>query len=170
MIWGLLPVFLLALHYDTDNIALIAGIYPSVWGIAQLFTGKMSDHYSKKKMLFWGMMLQGLAIIFIPSTTDFHFLCALSATLGLGTALVYPTFLSSIAQVSRPEQRAETIGAFRLWRDLGYAFGAIASGILADVFGINVAIYFIGILTVLSSITIGIRMPKDLNLRSMKTN
>lgn len=170
MIWGLLPVFLLALHYDTDNIALIAGIYPSVWGIAQLFTGKMSDHYSKKKMLFGGMMLQGLAIIFIPSTTDFHILCALSATLGLGTALVYPTFLSSIAQVSRPEQRAETIGTFRLWRDLGYAFGAIASGILADVFGINVAIYFIGILTVLSSITIGIRMPKDVNLKSMKTN
>lgn len=170
MIWGLLPVFLLALHYDTENIAIIAGIYPSVWGIGQLFTGKMSDHYSKKSLLFWGMLMQGFAILFIPTSSDFILLCVLSATLGLGTALVYPTFLNSIATVSRPEQRAETIGTFRLWRDLGYAFGAIASGVLADAFGIDIAIYFIGILTLISSVIIGFRMPKDLKIGPSSTN
>ena len=164
MIWGLLPVMLITLHFDDKNIGIITAIYPTVWGLGQLFTGKMSDHYSKKSMLFWGMLMQGLAILLIPLTNDFYVLALLSTILGLGTALVYPTFLSTIAQATRPAQRAESIGTFRLWRDLGYAVGAILSGVLADYFGINYAIYFIGGLTVFSALVIGFRMPTDKGL------
>ncbi|MBK8622273.1 MAG: MFS transporter [Saprospiraceae bacterium] len=164
MIWGLLPVMLITLHFDDKNIGIITAIYPTVWGLGQLFTGKMSDHYSKKSMLFWGMLMQGLAILLIPLTNDFYVLALLSTILGFGTALVYPTFLSTIAQATRPAQRAESIGTFRLWRDLGYAVGAILSGVLADYFGIDYAIYFIGGLTVLSALVIGFRMPADKGL------
>lgn len=159
MIWGLLPIILLSFDYSTDNIGIIAAIYPTVWGIGQLFTGKMSDVYSKKAMLFWGMLMQGIAILAIPSTSSFFLLAALSAILGLGTALVYPTFLSTIAQVTSPNQRAESIGTFRLWRDLGYAVGAIISGITADVFGVTYAILLIGFITIISSVIIKVRMP-----------
>jgi MFS family permease len=163
MIWGLLPILLFSLHYNTENIGIISAIYPTVWGIGQLFTGKMSDLYSKKRMLFWGMLLQGLAILALPFTESFIALSVLAGTLGLGTALVYPTFLSTIAQATSPAQRAESIGTFRFWRDLGYAFGAIISGITADLFGINNAIYLIGVLTILSAIVIQVRMPLHLN-------
>ena len=161
MIWGLLPIVLLSLNYDSQNIGIITAIYPTVWGFGQLITGKMSDVYSKKKMLFWGMLLQGIAILFIPLASSFYQLAAISAFLGLGTALVYPTFLSAIAQATTPNQRAESIGTFRLWRDLGYAIGAIISGITADLFGINYAIILIGVITIVSSLIIEIRMPKD---------
>lgn len=161
MIWGLLPIVLLSLNYDSQNIGIITAIYPTVWGFGQLITGKMSDVYSKKKMLFWGMLLQGIAILFIPFAAAFYQLAAISAFLGLGTALVYPTFLSAIAQATTPHQRAESIGTFRLWRDLGYAIGAIISGITADLFGINYAIILIGVITIVSSLIIEIRMPKD---------
>ena len=161
MIWGLLPIVLLSLNYDSQNIGIITAIYPTVWGFGQLITGKMSDVYSKKKMLFWGMLLQGIAILFIPLASAFYQLAAISAFLGLGTALVYPTFLSAIAQATTPNQRAESIGTFRLWRDLGYAIGAIISGITADLFGINYAIILIGVITIVSSLIIEIRMPKD---------
>ena len=160
MIWGLLPMVLLSLNYSTENIGIIAAIYPTVWGLGQLFTGKMADHYSKKVMLFWGMLLQGIAIIFIPYSTTFFELATISTILGLGTAIVYPTFLAAIADATTPNQRAESIGSFRLWRDLGYAIGAIISGITADVFGIEYAILLIGGLTVLSSLVIKIRMPE----------
>ena len=96
MIWGLLPIILVNLNFNNENIGLITAIYPTVWGIGQLFTGKMSDHYSKKGMLFWGMLMQGIAILFIPYSESFIMLAGLSAILGLGTALVYPTFLSTI--------------------------------------------------------------------------
>jgi MFS family permease len=162
MIWGLLPIVLFSLNYDNENIAVITAIYPTVWGFGQLFTGKMSDHLSKKRMLFWGMLLQGIAILMIPFTSDFYLLAALSASLGLGTALVYPTFLATIAQATSPKQRAESIGTFRLWRDLGYAFGAVISGIIADFFGIEAAIIFIGSLTVMSSLVIQFRMPSQI--------
>jgi rhodanese-related sulfurtransferase len=119
----------------------------------------MSDVYSKKKMLFWGMLLQGLAILLIPYSESFIMLVSISAILGLGTALVYPTFLSTIAEATNPNQRAESIGTFRLWRDMGYAFGAIISGITADLFGVHYAILLIGALTVLSSLIIKVRMP-----------
>jgi MFS family permease len=163
MIWGLLPIVLFSLNFNNEHIGIITAIYPTVWGIGQLFTGKMSDHYSKKAMPFWGMFLQGVAILLIPLSSNFYILATISAILGLGTALVYPTFLSTIAQATSPKQRAESIGTFRLWRDLGYAFGAILSGITADVFGIQYAIYLIGALTVLSSMVIKFRMPKEIS-------
>ncbi len=161
MIWGLLPILLLSLNYNEKNIGIIAAIYPAVWGIGQLFTGKMADIYSKKGMLFWGMLLQGLAILSIPFFTSFYQLAVIASILGFGTALVYPTFLSAIADATHPKQRAESIGVFRLWRDLGYAIGAIVSGIIADLFGVQYAIVTIGVLTVLSSLLLKFRMPNN---------
>jgi MFS family permease len=160
MIWGLLPIVLLSLHFNNSQIGIITATYPAVWGIGQLFTGKMSDHYSKKQMLFFGMLLQGVAILFIPFTTKFYDLIFIAVILGVGTALVYPTFLSTIAQVTSPNQRAESIGVFRLWRDLGYAIGAVISGITADLFGVEYAIFLISGLTILSSLVIKFRMPE----------
>ena len=162
MVWGLLPILLLQLRFDNQHIGIITAIYPTVWGMGQLITGKLSDIISKKKMLFWGMLLQGIAIISLPFLKDFVTLVLLSSLLGIGTALVYPTFLSTIAQATNPSQRAESIGTFRLWRDLGYALGAIISGVTADIFGIQYAIILIGILTVISAIIIQVRMPKKL--------
>ena len=164
MIWGLLPMVLVSLQFDNEDIGIVTAIYPTIWGIGQLFTGKMADHYSKKAMLFWGMLLQGSAILLIPFSETFLVLALLSSLLGLGTALVYPTFLATIAQATNPGQRAESIGVFRLWRDLGYAIGAIISGITADVFGIEYAILLIGGLTIISSLIIKFRMPSHMNM------
>ncbi|MFN3784645.1 MAG: MFS transporter [Spirosomataceae bacterium] len=160
MIWGLLPILLISLQFDQEKMGIIAATYPTVWGIGQLFTGKMADVYSKKSMLVWGMLLQGIAIMYLPFTANMFVLLLLAAMLGLGTALVYPTFLSTIAQATSPKQRAESIGTFRLWRDLGYAIGALISGIMADALGITIAIVFIGGVTIFSSLLIQIRMPK----------
>ena len=159
MIWGLLPILLFSMNLDNEQVGIIAAAYPTFWGIGQLFTGKMSDFYSKKKMLFWGMLIQGISILIIPFTNSFILLLSLSVLLGIGTAIVYPTFLTSIAEESSPIQRAETIGSFRLWRDLGYAIGALLSGITADFFGISFSILLIGFITILSSIVIQLRMP-----------
>lgn len=161
MIWGLLPLLLISMHFDNQSIGIIAAIYPGIWGVGQLFTGKMADHYSRKRMLFWGMLLQGVAILVLPWFTKFWPLVLLSGFLGLGTALVYPTFLTAIASATHPVQRAESIGTFRLWRDLGYAIGAVLSGITADLFGVTAAILLIGGLTILSSLVIRFRMPDD---------
>ena len=161
MIWGLLPVLLVSQQFDTTQIGVLAALYPVVWGIGQLFTGKMSDMVSKKGMLVWGMLLQGAAILVLPYLGSYLGLGMALATLGLGTALVYPTFLSAIADATAPSLRAETIGVFRLWRDLGYAIGALLSGIVADVFGVTYAILSIGALTLLSSLVIRLRMPSS---------
>lgn len=158
MVWGLLPILLATKDFNLEQIGQIAALYPAVWGLGQLFTGKLADHLNKKNMLFWGMLLQGLALfLLIFATTFFHF-AALSVALGVGTAVVYPTFLAAIADYAHPRQRAESIGVFRLWRDLGYAVGALLTGFLADALGINWAVGAIGFLTVASSIIILVRM------------
>ena len=159
MIWGLFPLFLLGLGFSLEVVAVLTAIYPSVWGMGQLVTGKMSDHINPKKILFWGMFIQSIAILLLVSTQQLVFLGLLSALLGLGTALVYPTFLHVVATNTQPLQRAESLGTFRLWRDLGYVFGALSSGIIADSFGLNTAIFSIGLLTLLSSGVIAVRMP-----------
>lgn len=169
MIWGLLPMLLVSLKYDTQDIGMITAIYPTVWGLGQLFTGRMSDLYSKKKMLFWGMLLQGISIMLIPLSESFVMISIISVLLGLGTAFVYPTFLSALAQATSPQQRAESIGTFRLWRDLGYAFGAIISGISADLFGIEITIYIVGLITIASSIIIKVRMPNTIKTEKLSS-
>lgn len=161
MIWGLLPILLLSFGYRQTEIGIVAAIYPAVWGLGQLVTGKMADHFSHKAMLFWGMLMQGVSILFISYSQQFYLLVLLAALLGLGTALVYPTFLAAIAQATCAWQRAETIGIFRLWRDAGYAIGAIVSGIVADWLGIQAAILLIGALTVGSALVIQVRMPDN---------
>lgn len=161
MIWGLLPVLLISKGFELGEIGKIASIYPIVWGFGQLVTGKMADHFPKKGMLFWGMLVQGLAIIGLTFADSVSIYFLLSVVLGLGTAVVYPTFLTAIASGSHPIQRAESLGTFRFWRDLGYAVGALISGLMADQFGIPVAVGFIGIVTLISSLIIGFRMPSE---------
>lgn len=158
MIWGLLPTLLFNQGFKTTEIGLITAIYPTVWGISQLLTGYLSDILSKKKLLFWGMFIQGIVIILLVVGNNSIQLSWLSALLGIGTALVYPTFLATIASVTSPQDRAESIGTFRLWRDLGYAIGAIFSGFIADAWGITAAIVSVGVLTIISAIAIPIRM------------
>lgn len=159
MIWGLLPVFLLSKGFELDSIGEIAAVYPVVWGVGQLFTGKLGDHFSHRVLLTLGMIAQGIGIValaFADSAQNFQILLIL---LGLGTAFVYPTFMTAIASASHPVQRAESLGVFRLWRDLGYAFGAVVSGIIADQLGLDIAILGIGGITIFSAAVVWIRMP-----------
>ncbi|MBS0001148.1 MAG: MFS transporter [Cyclobacteriaceae bacterium] len=158
MIWGLLPILLVSKGFTLAETGKLVAIYPIIWGIAQLVTGKMADHFRKKSMLFWGMLLQGLAIIVLAQSATFFQFAAMGVLLGIGTAVVYPTFMAAIADFTHPQQRARSIGVFRLWRDLGYAIGAVISGIVADLFGIVYSILMIGVITLISSLIIKVRM------------
>jgi MFS family permease len=159
MIWGLLPIFLLQLQFSDSQIGWSAAIYPAVWGFGQLFTGSWADKFSIKQLLFWGMLLQGIGLLVLPMATNFVSVISISATLGFGTAMVYPTFLTAIAKNTSAIHRAESIGTFRLWRDLGYALGAIISGILADRIGIGGSISVVALLTIFSAVTVKLRFP-----------
>lgn len=158
MAWGLFPILLAEKNFDLSQIAIVTAVYPAVWGIGQLFTGKMSDHFCKKNMLFWGMFLQGLALLLFVFASSFTHYIILASLLGWGTAMVYPTFLATVAENTNPHDRPKSLGVFRLWRDMGYAIGAILTGIIADTFGINTSVIVIGILTVASSMIIQKRM------------
>lgn len=158
MIWGLFPILLASRGFSLEEVGKVVAVYPIVWGLGQLVTGKLADILVKKSMLFWGMLIQGLTIVAMAFATSFVQFTLLSILLGIGTAVVYPTFLAAIADYTHPEQRANSIGVFRLWRDLGYAIGAILTGLIADFFGIGNAIVLIGLITVSSSIVIKIRM------------
>jgi len=160
MIWGLFPLLLASKDFSIVQIGIITAVYPGIWGIGQLFTGKMADKYSKKKLLFYGMLIQALALFSFYFATNMISYISLAAILGWGTAMVYPTFLASIAENTHPTDRAESIGIFRLWRDLGYAVGAIITGVIADLMSINSSIVFIAFLTFCSSIIIRFKMDK----------
>ena len=158
MAWGLFPILLSGKGFNLEQIGIVTALYPAVWGIGQLFTGRMADIFSKKNMLFMGMLLQAIVlVILVWAETMLHFVI-LSSLLGWGTAMVYPTFLATIADNTHPQDRAKSIGIFRLWRDLGYAIGAILTGVIADLVSIEAAIMLIGILTLISAGIIFLRM------------
>ena len=158
MVWGIFPILLAQKNFSIEQIGIIVATYPAVWGLGQLFTGKMADFFCKKSLLFWGMFLQGIALLFLIFASTFTHFIMLSVVLGWGTAMVYPTFLATIAENTNPQDRAKSVGTFRLWRDLGYAIGAILTGIIADAFGISASIIVIALLTIASSFIIEVRM------------
>ncbi|GHO84064.1 MFS transporter [Dictyobacter formicarum] len=150
--WGLFPLFFAAGGLSIAQIGLLAGIYPGVWGTAQLVTGALSDRLGRKGMIVGGMLLQGIAIGLLPLMHGFAWWVVAMVLLGLGTALVYPTLLAAISDVAHPQWRASAVGVYRLWRDSGYVIGALLAGILADLLGVTWAIGVIGALTFLSGV------------------
>ncbi len=158
MMWGIFPILLASKGFGIMEIGTIAAVYPTVWGICQLFTGAMADFFSKKKLLVLGMLLQGAALFLLVMADSKSSLILISTVLGIGTALVYPTFLAAIAENTHPMDRANSIGVFRLWRDLGYAVGAILTGIIADLVNVEASINSIAGLTILSGLVILTRM------------
>ena len=158
MVWGLFPLLLVSKGFDLHETGIIVATYPAVWGFGQLYTGKLADKYCKKILLFIGMLVQGIALLGMIGADSFFAFIALSSLLGIGTAVVYPTFLAAISDNTHPDQRPKSIGVFRLWRDLGYAIGAVLTGLIADQFGLVAPVLAIGLLTVGSSLIIKFRM------------
>jgi MFS family permease len=158
MVWGLFPVLLISRGFNLHETGIIVAVYPAMWGLGQLYTGKLADQYCKKTLLFIGMFIQGVALLAMIWATSFFWFFSLSIMLGIGTAVVYPTFLAAISDSTHPNQRPKTIGIFRLWRDLGYAIGAILTGLIADRFGLIAPIMAIGLITIMSSVIIKFRM------------
>jgi len=160
--WGLFPIFFAAAGLGVGQIGVLSFAYPAVWGVAQLWTGALSDRWGRKWLIACGMMLQGVALFGIALTSGFRVWLAEAALLGVGTAMVYPTLLATIGDVAHPRWRGSAVGVYRLWRDSGYAVGALLAGFLADLFGMQLAIGVIAALTVLSGIEVARRMPETL--------
>ena len=158
MVWGLFPLLLASKGFNLADIGIIVATYPTVWGLGQLFTGSLADKFCKRNLLFLGMLLQGAALVMMIWANSFLVFIILSSILGIGTAIVYPTFLAAVSDYTHPEQRPQSIGIFRLWRDLGYAFGAVLTGLIADQYGLTAPVLVIGILTILSALVLHYRM------------
>jgi MFS family permease len=154
MMWGLVPVFLAARGVPLDRIGIVTGTYPLVWGVGQLATGALSDRWGRKWMIAGGMWLQAAGIAGFVVGRSFWAWMAGAMLLGVGTALVYPTLLAAVSDVAHPDWRASAVGVYRLWRDSGYAVGAIVAGALADAFSLPVAITAIAALTFVSGVIV----------------
>jgi MFS family permease len=158
MAWGLFPLFFAAAHLDIDQIGILAAIYPATWGVAQIFTGALSDRVGRKWLIASGMWVQAIGIAIIVLAGGFAGFALGCALLGVGTAMVYPTLLAAIGDVAHPSWRASAVGVYRLWRDLGYAVGAVLAGLTADALGLAAAMWVVAALTLASGLQVALRM------------
>ncbi|CAN5360109.1 MFS transporter [soil metagenome] len=156
--WGLFPILFAAAGLSIERIGILAAVYPAVWGAGQIVTGGLSDKIGRKKLIVGGMLVQAVALGMVAFGQSFGIWLAAAVLLGAGTAMVYPTLLAAIGDVAHPAWRARSVGIYRLWRDGGFAVGALLSGILADAFGIPVAIATVAALTAASGVIVAVRM------------
>jgi MFS family permease len=162
MAWGLFPLFFAAARMDLERIGTLAAIYPATWGIGQLFTGALSDRVGRKWLIVTGMWVQAIGIVVVVASASFAGFALGAALLGIGTAMVYPTLLAAIGDVAHPSWRASSVGVYRLWRDLGYAVGAVLAGITADALGLPTAMAIVAAITFASGVVVAIRMRETL--------
>jgi MFS family permease len=158
MAWGLFPLVFAAAQQGFGAIGTLAAIYPATWGIAQLWTGAWSDRVGRKWLIVWGMVVQAVGIAVVALASEFTGFATGAFLLGIGTAMVYPTLLAAIGDVAHPTWRASAVGVYRLWRDLGYAFGAVIAGVVADKFGVTAALWAVAALTLVSGLIAAARM------------
>ena len=168
MAWGLFPLFFAAAGMDLTQIGILVAIYPALWGIGQLVTGGLSDRYGRKGMIVTGMWLQAAGIAVTAASTQFWGFAGGAVFMGVGTAMVYPTLLAAVSDVAHPSWRASAVGIYRLWRDSGYAVGAILAGVIADALGLEWAIWVVAAVTAISGLIVALRMSET--LRAQKTD
>ncbi len=156
--WGLFPIYFANAGLSVARIGILAAIYPAIWGLGQLYTGGLSDRIGRKPLIAGGMLTQAAAIAWMATTTGFWPWAAGATILGAGTAMVYPTLLAAISDVAHPTWRARSVGIYRLWRDTGFAVGALLAGIIADLISIEAAIYAVAALTAASGLIVITRM------------
>jgi MFS family permease len=156
--WGLFPVLFASAGLSVGRVGLLAALYPAVWGLGQLFTGALSDRWGRKHLITAGMLLQALALALIALADTFPAWAVAAVLLGAGTAMVYPTLLAAIGDVAHPTWRARSVGIYRLWRDGGFAVGALLAGFTADLWGIRGAVWAVAVITALSGIVVATRM------------
>jgi MFS family permease len=156
--WGVFPIIFAAAGLSVAKIGILAALYPAVWGVGQLLTGAISDRLGRKWMIAAGMLLQAVALAGIAAVNAFWPWALAAVLLGAGTALVYPTLLASIGDVAHPVWRARAVGVYRLWRDGGFAAGALLAGLVADALGVRAAVWVVAALTALSGLVVVFRM------------
>jgi MFS family permease len=169
MAWGLFPLFFAAAQMSIGQIGTLAAVYPATWGVAQLFTGAWSDRIGRKWLIAAGMWVQAVGIGVVIVSGGFAGFAVGAALLGIGTAMVYPTLLAAIGDVAHPSWRASSVGVYRLWRDLGYAIGALLAGVTADALGLPAAMWVIAALTVGSGLVVAFRMTETLRRQPVST-
>ena len=169
MAWGLFPLFYAAMGLSLERIGWLAAIYPAVWGVGQLFTGMLSDRVGRKWLIAGGMWLQAIGIVWIVLSVNFWGFATGAALLGAGTAMVYPTLLAAIGDVAHPVWRASAVGVYRLWRDLGYAVGALVAGFTADALGIHAAIWLVAAVTFVSGLVVSVRMTETMQITATRS-
>jgi MFS family permease len=169
MAWGLFPVFFAAASMSLAQIGVLAAIYPATWGVGQLFTGALSDRLGRKWLIASGMWVQAVGIGFVVLARSFAGFASGGALLGIGTAMVYPTLLAAIGDVAHPSWRASSVGVYRLWRDLGYAIGAVVAGVTADALGLSSAMWLVAALTFASGLIVALRMKETMKPRRANT-
>lgn len=162
MAWGLFPLLFTAARMDLGQIGTLAAIYPATWGVTQLFTGAWSDRVGRKWLIASGMWVQAVGIVLVVLASGFAGFATGAALLGVGTAMVYPTLLAAIGDVAHPSWRASSVGVYRLWRDLGYAIGALLAGLIADALGLPAAMWAVAGLTFASGVVVALRMTETL--------
>ena len=158
MSWGLFPLFFAGFGLSVGRIGVLKAVYPVAWGVLQTITGPLSDRWGRKGLIAAGMWVQAAGLILTALTRQFAWWLAASLLLGIGTAMVYPTLIASVSDASHPAWRARSLSVYRFWRDMGYAVGALASGVMADLYGPAVAIAAIGGLTFLSGAVVALAM------------
>jgi MFS family permease len=162
MAWGLFPLVFAAAGLNLAQVGLLAAIYPATWSVVQIATGALSDRTGRKPLIVWGMWIQAAGIALVTIASAFAGFVVAAVLLGVGTAMVYPTLLAAIGDVAHPSWRASAVGVYRLWRDLGYAIGALLAGLIADAFGLQAAMWFIAALTFASGTVSALRMTETL--------
>ena len=160
MSWGLYPLFFAAHGLDVARIGMIKAVYPAVWGVLQIATGLLSDRLGRKPLIAWGMVVQAGGIWLTVLVPSFDAWLVGAALQGLGTAMVYPTLLAAITDYTSPTWRASSLGVYRFWRDLGYAVGALVSGVVADTLGFEAAIHLVAALTLASGLVVAALMKR----------
>jgi MFS family permease len=158
MSWGIFPLFFAAFGLGVERIGILKAVYPATWGILQIATGPLSDHWGRKGLIVGGMWVQAAGLSLTAITREFQYWLIGSLLLGLGTAMVYPSLIAAVSDASHPTWRARSLSVYRFWRDLGYAIGALSAGIIADLFGMAWAIGVIAALTFFSGLLVALVM------------
>jgi len=158
LVWVSFPLFFKAHGLEVGQIGLIVGVYGFTWGFLQLGTGLLTDRIGRKWPIVAGLFLCGGGVWFTVSVSGMAMWIGTAAVIGVGMALLYPSLLAAVGDIAHPRWRGTSLGVYRMWRDSGYAFGALLIGVISDTLGFSYGFYFTAVVMFVSGAIVALRM------------
>jgi YNFM family putative membrane transporter len=159
----LLPTLAVEYNVPVSQVSIILSAETALLAIGLLFTGTLSDHYGRKRLIIVSLLLGGILTLLCPLVESWAMLVALRAVIGLALSGIAAAATAYISEEVAPVAAGIVTGYFVFGNSMGGMSGRIVASQLIDHVSINIIFYGFAVSLIAVAILVKFLLPESKN-------